>query len=82
MSSEVACREARTEEACPDLAGDILRGADQIAAFLFGNVKERRKVYHLAEKSNLPIFRLGAVICARKSTLWRWIEEQEKAAIR
>lgn len=33
-----------TEE---DLAADILRGADELAQFLFGNRDQRRKVYHL-----------------------------------
>jgi hypothetical protein len=64
-----------------NLANDLLRGADQIAEFLFGNPSERRKVYHLAEKSRLPVFRLGSVLCARKSTLTTWIEEQERRAV-
>jgi len=72
--------EARTDEACLDLASDILHGADQIAKFLYGDERQRRKVYHLADKENLPVFRLGTTICARKSTLLRWIEEQEQAA--
>ena len=61
-----------------DLAGDLLRGAEAIAEFLFGSRTERRKVYHLAEKSRLPVFRLGSVLCARKSVLLQWIGEQEK----
>jgi hypothetical protein len=64
-----------------NLAEDLLRGADQIAGFLFGNPGERRKVYHLAEKSRLPVFRLGSVLCARKSTLMIWIEAQERRAV-
>lgn len=56
------------------LASDILRGADAIAEFLGS---ERRKVYHLVETSRLPVFRIGSIICARKSTLIKWIEEQE-----
>jgi hypothetical protein len=63
------------------LADDLLRGADQIAEFLFGNPGERRKIYHLAESSRLPGFRLGSVLCARKSTLTTWIAEQERRAI-
>lgn len=71
-----------------DLAGattnalsiDILRGADQIAGFMFGDVKMRRQVYHLAERNKLPVFRMGSIICARKSTILQWIAEQEKAA--
>lgn len=60
-----------------DLSTDLLRGADQIAGFLFGNPGERRKVYHLAETSRLPVFRLGAVLCARRSVLIGWITQQE-----
>lgn len=62
------------------LADDILRGADKIADFMFGNPAERRKIYHLAEKSRLPVFRLGSVLCARKSVLLAWIAEQEARA--
>ncbi len=62
----------------PDFAGDLLRGADQIATFLFGSPNERRKVYHLAETSQLPFFRLGAVLCCRRSVLLAWIAEQER----
>jgi hypothetical protein len=59
------------------LAGDILYGADGIAEFLYGDGKLRRKVYNLVETARLPHFRLGAVICARKSVLLSWIAEQE-----
>jgi hypothetical protein len=64
-----------------NLADDLLRGADRIAEFLFGDPAERRKVYHLSEKSRVPVFRLGSVLCARKSTLKAWIEEQERRAV-
>ncbi len=61
----------------PGLAEDLLRGADAIAIFLFNDRNMRRKVYHLVATSNLPVFKLGSMICARKSVLLRWIEEQE-----
>ena len=60
-----------------ELADDILRGADEIAAFIFGERGGRRKVYYLAECSRLPVFRLGSVLCARKSVLLQWISDQE-----
>ena len=60
------------------LAGDILHGADQIAAFLYGDKTHRRKVYNLVETGRMPHFRLGANICARRSALLRWIETQEE----
>ena len=61
-----------------ELASDILEGADAIAEFLFGSKEHRRKVYYLAECSKLPIFRLGSVLCARKSVLLGFISGQEK----
>lgn len=64
------------------LAQDLLRGAEEIAAFLFGDKTQRRKVYHLAETSRLPVFRLGSVLCARRSVLMAWISEQEQRALR
>lgn len=59
-----------------ELADDLLRGADEIAAFIFGSKGSRRKVYYLAEAFHLPVFRLGAVLCARRSLLLRWISGQ------
>ena len=69
-----------TDTASPAALGDdILRGADAIAAFLFGDPRLRRRVYHLTSdaRGGMPHFKLGAIICARKSTLVRWIEAQE-----
>jgi hypothetical protein len=61
------------------LSDDLLRGANQIAKFMFGDVKHRRKVYYLTGEATkgLPHFKMGSVICARKSTLMNWIAEQE-----
>jgi hypothetical protein len=60
-----------------DFASDMLRGAEEIASFLYGRPEMRRKVYHLAATSNLPVFKLGSMICARKSVLLKWVEDQE-----
>lgn len=57
---------------------DVLKGAGAIAEFLFGSRARRREVYYLAEKSCLPVFKLGAMICARRSTLEAWIVRQER----
>ncbi len=59
-------------------ARDMLRGAEEIAQFLFGDARQRRKIYHLAASSNLPVFKLGSMICARKSVLLEWVGEQER----
>jgi hypothetical protein len=63
------------------LSADLLRGADEIAQFMFGDPKERRRVYHLAENGSLPVFRLGSVVCARRTVLLAWIADQEAAAL-
>jgi hypothetical protein len=68
---------APNDNAHPHLADDILRGADEIAEFLFGDKGSRRKVYYLSECTRLPIFRLGSVLCARRSVLLSWIARQE-----
>ena len=59
------------------LTPDLLRGAAEIAEFLYGDRSFRRKVYHLVETSRLPVFRLGSRLCARRSVLLGWIVEQE-----
>lgn len=64
------------------VSSDLLRGADEIAVFLFGSTEHRRRVYHLVETSKLPVFRLGSMVCARRSVLIRWIAEQEQKAVR
>lgn len=65
----------------PDLPSDMLRGAGAIADFLFGNREDRRKVYHLAETSRIPVFKMGALICARRSVLLKWIADQEERGL-
>ena len=76
----------REPAAIPSLANDLLRGASEIAEFVFGNPRQRRAVYHLAVEvkpdcRRMPVFRLGNVICARRSTLLRWIAEQEQLVL-
>jgi len=39
----------------PELAGDLLRGGDEIAEFIFGTRGSRRKVYYLTETSHRPV---------------------------
>jgi len=66
------------------LADDVLKGADAIAEFLFGRddpTRNRRRVYYLAQRCKLPIFRFGAVLHARKSTLMEFIAGQETKAL-
>ncbi len=59
------------------IAGDLMRGADEIAEFLFGTKTDRRKIYHLAATSKMPFFKMGSMICARKSVLLKWFTDHE-----
>lgn len=63
-----------------ELSDDLLRGADEIAEFIFGKRSDRRKIYYLKDHSRLPLFRLGTVLCARRSTLISYIADQERRA--
>jgi len=61
-----------------DLSADLLVGAKAIADFTgFG----ARTVYHLAATGAIPTFKVGDLVCARKSTLIRWIEGLETDSI-
>jgi hypothetical protein len=60
-----------------EFSEDLLCGADEISKFLFGDARYRRRVYYLAARSKLPIFRLRSQLCARKSSLIKYVKEQE-----
>ena len=64
------------------IGSDLLHGADAIAEFVFGQRKHRRKVYHLTSQAKyaFPHFKIGSVTCALKSSIHRWIKEQEGLA--
>jgi hypothetical protein len=58
-----------------ELADDILRGADAIAEFIYGEGASRRKVYgRVLAATCIPV---GSMLCARKSVLLGWISGQE-----
>jgi hypothetical protein len=48
---------------------------------MFGDPRYARRVYHICSTSRLPHFKLGALLCARKSKLIEWIESQEANSI-
>lgn len=58
---------------------DLLEGAGAIAGFVYGDRSMKRKIYHLVDGGLFPAFRLGDKVCARKSTVLAWIEQQEEA---
>lgn len=57
---------------------DLLYGMPAIARHL--NIRPRQ-AHHLKEKGGLPVFELGGVLCARRSTLNAWIVERERKAL-
>jgi hypothetical protein len=73
----VASSTGSRSEGAAHLSGDILYGAEAIALFIYGKAGFRRTVYNLIQQKALPHFKLGAILCARKSILLKWIEEQE-----
>jgi hypothetical protein len=76
--------ETRASPATPEpcLADDLMRGGDEIAEFIYKDKRQRRKVYHLAETSDFPLFRLGGMLCGRKSRILKYIEQQEAEAMK
>jgi len=60
---------------------DMIRGAAEIALYMFGDRRFRRRVYHLVQTSRIPIARIGSTLCMRPSTYQKWIESQEARAL-
>ena len=63
----------------PPSGGDMLYGVAAIGEFL--GLKKRQALY-LIESERVPFFRVGKIICARRSSLTQWLAEQEAAASR
>ncbi|GAA4178776.1 helix-turn-helix transcriptional regulator [Shinella granuli] len=55
----------------------ILMGAKAIATYLGVT---QRQAYRLVYECGLPHFKLGGTVAARRSTLARWLDEQEAGA--
>lgn len=64
-----------------DVATDMLEGAEAIALFLWGDKAKKRRVYYLADAKQLPVFRLGDLLHARKSQLRAFIAQKEREAV-
>ena len=65
----------------PELADDLLMGAAAISTFMFGAADQRRRIYWMADVGQLPVFRIGSILCARKSSILKTVELHESAAI-
>lgn len=64
---------------------DMLVGAEQIAVAIYGSVEGKkdtnlRRIYHAISKKDLPTFKIGGRVHARRRTIEAWIERQESAA--
>jgi len=74
---ETSAAQLANEAPAGALASDILYGAEQIAEFVYGDKRYRRKVYNLIVTGRMPHFRLGVIVCARRTVLLKWIASQE-----
>ncbi|ANG96782.1 hypothetical protein A8A54_10045 [Brucella pseudogrignonensis] len=59
-----------------NLAADILVGAEAISEF---SGFKQRTVYTLCAKGAFPHFRAGDLLCSRRSTILKWVADQEAA---
>jgi hypothetical protein len=57
---------------------DIIRGARGLAAYVFGDENEWRRIYAL--KDELGLFRLGGEICGRPETIAARVAARETTA--
>lgn len=64
---------------------NLLVGAKAIAAYVFGNEDEYKRVYYLADKHCLPAFRLGygkrAQLHAYIADIENWIDTRRRATL-
>ena len=66
-----------TDTSNPSDGGDLLYGANRIAQYL--GVKPRA-AYHLIETRRIPFFRIGKVVCSRRTSLAAKLDELEAAS--
>ncbi|WP_336490360.1 DNA-binding protein [Methylobacterium nigriterrae] len=67
------------------LPDDVIIGAEGISIAIYGEEAGQRetnvrRIYHALAKGDLPHFKLGGRVHARRSTIMAWIEKQERAA--
>lgn len=63
----------------------VIVGAENIAIVIYGETEGQRegnirRIYHAISRKELPTFKLGGRVHARRSTILSWIERQESAA--
>ena len=76
---------ARPETSVPEsesIHDDILRGARTIAREILGDETRVGTIYYQAKSGHLPTFRIGGILCARRSTLREHFRRQEEASLK
>ena len=62
---------------------NVLYGAGEIAAYVFGDEDKAGRVYDLwrrhREPHRFPMFKLGSTICSRRSAIDAWMKAREHA---
>lgn len=64
-----------TEEAGEAPPSDLLSGWQMIARYLG---RTERSAIHLHQAHGLPVFKIGAIVCARRSSIELWAERKER----
>jgi len=59
------------------MSDEILVSCRSIAEYIFGDGKLGHRVNYLVNSGQMPAFRIGSQISARKSKLDAWLLEQE-----
>lgn len=83
MTSNATLLAGANDGGLPD--DPVIVGAENIALVIYGEAEGKRegnirRIYHAISKKELPTFKLGGRVHARRSTILRWIEQQESAA--
>jgi hypothetical protein len=60
---------------------DLITGAENIAEAFLGSKKKARVIYHWSEEGFAPLFKIGNVLCARRSTFAAYFAEKERASL-
>jgi hypothetical protein len=67
----------KTGKTHDDEKADLLYGVQAIADHLG---LRTRQAQHQIDKRGFPVFRMGGIVCARKTSIAAWIAEQEASA--
>jgi hypothetical protein len=82
MIENATCPAGANATGLPD--DPVIVGAENIATVIYGEIEGQRegnirRIYHAISKKELPTFKLGGRVHARRSTIFAWIENQERA---